>query len=100
MTLEDLANHDAASLAFLAEQAWERMQRRTPAHHDIRAFNPAMHDERELTVLEVLNNNRPFLFDSIMAELGEAGIEVKLVTHPGESGERMGDEAYEEVLVP
>ena len=89
MTLEDLANHDAASLAFLAEQAWERMQRRTPAHHDIRAFNPAMHDGRELTVLEVLNNNRPFLFDSIMAELGEAGIEVKLVAHPSSRSNAM-----------
>ena len=82
VTLEDLASHDAASLAFLAEQAWEHVQRRTPGHHDIRAFNPAMPDGRELTVLEVLNDNMPFLFDSTMAELCEAGIEVKLVAHP------------------
>ena len=27
--IEDLANYDAASLAFLAEQAWEHVQRRT-----------------------------------------------------------------------
>ena len=82
VTLEDLASHDAASLAFLAEQAFEHVQRRTPGHHDIRAFNPLMPDGRELTVVEVLNDNMPFLFDSTMAELNEMGLEVKLVAHP------------------
>ena len=48
-----------------------------------------MHDGRELTVLEVLNDNMPFLFDSIMAELGEAGIEVKLVAHPSSRSNAM-----------
>src|SRR6266513_6362556 len=28
-TIEDLANYDAASLAFLAQQAWEHVQQRT-----------------------------------------------------------------------
>jgi len=80
--IEDLANYDAASLAFLAEQAWEHVQRRTAGSADIRVINPMMPDGREISVLQVLNDNMPFLFDSTMAELAEQGIEVTLVTHP------------------
>jgi glutamate dehydrogenase len=67
--IEDLVNYDAASLAFLAEQAWEHVQRRTAGSADIRVTNPMMPDGREISVLEVLNDNMPFLFDSTMAEL-------------------------------
>ena len=80
--IEDLANYDATSLAFLAEQAWEHVQRRTTGSADIRVINPIMPDGREISVLEVLNDNMPFLFDSTMAELAEQGIEVTLVAHP------------------
>src|SRR6266849_1169837 len=80
--IEDLASYDAASLAFLAEQAWEHVQRRTASNADIRVINPMMPDGREISVLQVLNDNMPFLFDSTMAELAEQGIEVTLVAHP------------------
>jgi glutamate dehydrogenase len=80
--IEDLASYDAASLAFLAEQAWEHVQQRTTGSADIRVINPMMPDGREISVLEVLNDNMPFLFDSTMAELAEQGIEVTLVAHP------------------
>src|SRR4030081_4045587 len=80
--VEDLVNYDASSLAFLAEQAWEHVQRRTAGSADIRVINPMMPDGREISVLEVLNDNMPFLFDSTMAELSEQGIEVTLVAHP------------------
>ena len=80
--IEDLVNYDAASLAFLAEQAWEHVQQRTAGSADIRVINPMMPDGREISVLEVLNDNMPFLFDSTMAELTEQGIEVTLVAHP------------------
>src|SRR6516164_11852001 len=80
--VEDLAICDASSLAFLAEQAWEHVQQRTAGSADIRVVNPMMPDGREISVLEVLNDNMPFLFDSTMAELAEQGIEVTLVAHP------------------
>jgi glutamate dehydrogenase len=80
--IEDLANYDATSLAFLAEQAWEHVQQRTTGIADIRVINPMMPDGREISVLEVLNDNMPFLFDSTIAELAEQGIEVTLVAHP------------------
>src|SRR5258707_703615 len=86
--IEDLVNYDAASLAFLAEQAWEHVQRRTAGRADIRVINPMMPDGREISVLEVLNDNMPFLFDSTMAELAEQGIEVTLVAQTNIAVER------------
>jgi len=80
--IEDLSSYDATSLAFLAEQAWEHVQQRTAGGADVRIDNPMMPDGREISVLEALNDNMPFLFDSIMAELAEQGIEVTLVAHP------------------
>src|SRR6478609_7872571 len=80
--VEDLAKYDASSLAFLAGQAWEHVRQRTAGNADIRVVNPTMPDGREISVLEVLNDNMPFLFDSTMAELAEQGIEVTLVAHP------------------
>src|SRR5262245_48193428 len=80
--IEDLSSYDATSLAFLAEQAWAHVQQRTAGGADIRIVNPLMPDGREISVLETLNDNMPFLFDSIMAELAEQGIEVTLVAHP------------------
>jgi glutamate dehydrogenase len=88
--IEDLANHDAASLAFLADEAWEYVQQRTAGSADIRVVNPMMPDGREISVLEILNDNMPFLFDSAMAELAEQGIEVTLVAHPIIAVERDG----------
>lgn len=80
--VEDLANYDAASLALLAEQAWEHVQRRTAGSADIRVVNPTLPNGREISVLEILNDNMPFLFDSTIAELAEQGVEVTLVAHP------------------
>ena len=70
------------SLAVLAEQAWEHVQRRTSGSADIRVVNPTLPNGREISVLEILNDNMPFLYDSTMAELAEQGIEVTLVAHP------------------
>jgi glutamate dehydrogenase len=88
--IEDLANYDGASLAFLAEQAWEHVQQRTTGRADIRVTNPMTPDGREISVLEVLNDNMPFLFDSTSAELAEQGIEITLVAHPIIAVERDG----------
>src|SRR5260370_21936349 len=86
--IEDLVNYEGASLALLAEQGWEHVQRRAAGSADIRVINTMLPNGREISVLEVLNDNMPFLFDSTMAELAEQGIEVTLVAHPIIAGER------------
>lgn len=38
--------------------------------------------QRQITILEVVNDNKPFLLDSTLAELAEQGFEPRLVAHP------------------
>lgn len=38
--------------------------------------------ERQITILEVVNDNKAFLLDSTLAELAEQGYEPRLVAHP------------------
>jgi hypothetical protein len=40
------------------------VQRRKAGSADIRVINPMMLDGRKISVLEVLNDNMPFLFDT------------------------------------
>jgi glutamate dehydrogenase len=50
--------------------------------------------ERQLTILEVVNDNKPFLLDSTLAELAEQGYEPRLVSHPILAVARDGEGAF------
>ncbi len=50
--------------------------------------------ERQLTILEVVNENKPFLLDSTLAELAEQGHEPRLVSHPILAVARAADGAF------
>ncbi len=43
------------------------------------AIDPAL---AGVTILETINDDMPFLLDSTLAELGEQGLEIRLVAHP------------------
>jgi glutamate dehydrogenase len=51
---------------------------------------------KNISVLELLNDDKPFLLDSVMSELAELGLEVRLVAHPvftverGAAGDLLG----------
>ncbi len=51
--------------------------------------------ERQITILEVLNDNKPFLLDSTLAELAEQGAEPSLVAHPILAVARGADGAFQ-----
>ncbi len=77
---EDLGDYEPATLAALARQAWRFMDTRRPGAPKIR-FTPASPDGGPL-VLEILNDDMPFLVDSVLAELNEQGLDIRLVLHP------------------
>ncbi|HEY8566069.1 MAG TPA: NAD-glutamate dehydrogenase [Beijerinckiaceae bacterium] len=86
LTPEDLAPYAGATLADLAASAYQHLAapRSTPAA-DIRLTDLEIERDgrrREVTVLEVLNDNMPFLLDSTLAEIVEQGYEPSLVAHP------------------
>ena len=81
---EDLAACDAASRSDLAETAWSLLAAPRAGttirltDHTIRAGD-IIHD---ITLLQVLNDNKPFLLDSTLAELAAQGLDPTLVAHP------------------
>ncbi|CAI9414187.1 NAD-specific glutamate dehydrogenase [Pleomorphomonas sp. T1.2MG-36] len=83
---EDVVAYTANELVAFAEGAMSSLSLRVPGIHSIRIYNPTWDEEashrREVTVVDVLNENMPFLVDSVMQELTDAGIEVRLMVHP------------------
>jgi len=82
---EDLMRYDPRQLAQLAANAWSLLAVRKPGVPKIRLDTPdsAGHERlRNDSVLEIVNDDMPFLVDSVLAELAERGIEVRFVVHP------------------
>ena len=83
---EDLLRYDPRQLAELAADAWSLLAVRKPGVPNIRLDTVAPPGERERrrneSVLEIVNDDMPFLVDSVLAELAERGIDVRFVVHP------------------
>ena len=78
---EDLAPLSAASAAVLAQGAWNHAFVRHRGMADVRVFNPDLPD-LAVTVIEAVNDDMAFLFDSLAGALADRGLHLKLVAHP------------------
>jgi glutamate dehydrogenase len=82
---EDLSSYGEEIRVQLAREALAHLARRRPGEPDVRLSDFAFdvgERRRELTLLEVINDDRPFLLDSTLAELTARAIEPRLVAHP------------------
>lgn len=83
---EDLAAYSPQALAELAAEAFEHLKApRAGGGEDVRLLDLEIEREgrrREVTVLEIINDNMPFLLDSTLAEIVDVGYEPFLVAHP------------------
>jgi glutamate dehydrogenase len=82
---EDLARCAPADLELLATAALNHLATPRSGRPDIRLSDYAFATDGrrdEVTVVEVTNENMPFLLDSTLAELGDQGWEPLLVAHP------------------
>src|SRR5215217_1368280 len=83
---EDLAPYSPQTLADLAAEAFEHLKdSRTADGADIRIFDFEIERDgrrQDVTVLEIVNDNMPFLLDSTLAEVVDQGYEPLLVAHP------------------
>jgi glutamate dehydrogenase len=82
---EDLVQHQPRELSELAASAWEFLSTRTPGKPKIRIAQPRQNASpplRNSSIIEIVNDDMPFLVDSVMAELAERRIRVRLVAHP------------------
>src|SRR5262245_54805826 len=81
---EDLVGYAPAELAALAREAWAFLTVRRRGVPKIRFETPQASDGRlkSVSVIEIVNDDMPFLVDSVMGEIAERGLEVRLVAHP------------------
>lgn len=92
---EDLAPYSAEELAALARHAWDFLKVRKPGAPKIRledAPSPGGASSGKglgaVSLLEVINDDMPFLVDSVLSELSRQGLTVRLVAHPVVTVER------------
>ena len=81
----DLRGDSADNLAGGALALWQWLQQRTPGKASVRAYNPdPARDgwESPHSVIEIINDDMPFLVDSVTAEINRNDAEVLLVIHP------------------
>src|SRR6266481_4759088 len=82
---EDLVHYQACEIAEIAEGTWRFIGERQPQTPKIRVGTPhATSGQRlnDISIVEILNDDMPFLVDSVMAELTEQGFDAHLVLHP------------------
>jgi glutamate dehydrogenase len=77
---EDLERYTAEELADIAARSWAFLSERKPGAPKLR-FEPAC-AKRGIVVLEIVNDDMPFLVDSVIGELNQRGLDIRLFVHP------------------
>jgi len=82
---EDLATFSKDIQSGIARLFWRAAAERKPGTTFLRVFTPdAQRDgfTAPVTLVATINDDKPFLVDSILSELGERGVKIKAVFHP------------------
>ncbi|WP_299477868.1 NAD-glutamate dehydrogenase [uncultured Roseibium sp.] len=83
---EDLVAYTSDELTGFVREAWLDFQDHALGTHRVSITNPATAKKNpkidNLTIIEVVNDNMPFLVDSVMDELQNSKLDVHLVLHP------------------
>ena len=94
----DLMEFSSEGLYGAALSMWKFMARRLPGEASIRVYNPRVEEhgwKASHTIIEIVNDDMPFLVDSVANGLNQWGFTVHLVIHPvfavrrGEDGTRL-----------
>jgi len=82
---DDILRQSPDNLYGAALALWNHGQSRRAGKAKIRVYNPRPEEhgwKSSHTVVEIINDDMPFLVDSVTAEINRQGIEVYLVIHP------------------
>ncbi|WP_162577373.1 NAD-glutamate dehydrogenase [Variovorax sp. PBL-H6] len=91
---EDLGERPAADLYGAALSHWSFARRREAGRAKLRVFNPTIAEhgwQSTHTVIEMVNDDMPFLVDSITMEVNRHGLTLHLIIHPLMAVERGAD---------
>ncbi|HKU87526.1 MAG TPA: NAD-glutamate dehydrogenase [Casimicrobiaceae bacterium] len=82
---EDLQERLPADLYGAALSHFNFARRREPGHARVRAFNPTLEEhgwQSQHTIVEIVNDDMPFLVDSVAMEANRHGVVLHLIIHP------------------
>ncbi|MBU2287274.1 MAG: NAD-glutamate dehydrogenase [Gammaproteobacteria bacterium] len=82
---EDLADRQVADLYGAALSHWSFARKRERERARVRAFNPTIAEhgwQSTHTVIEIVNDDMPFLVDSVTMEVNRHGLTLHLIIHP------------------
>ncbi len=81
---EDLQGYNDSALARTAELANQALRKHRPGQRliEIESAPDIEHAGRAISTVTIVNDNMPFLFDSVLGEISERGQEPTLVLHP------------------
>ncbi|HET9714824.1 MAG TPA: NAD-glutamate dehydrogenase [Pseudolabrys sp.] len=90
---EDIMRYAAADLARLAERSYDFIADRAPGNLKIRCEQIELSGagaRETVSVIDIVNDDMPFLVDSVMGEITDQKFDVRLVAHPMFSVRRVG----------
>ena len=82
---EDLAEREPADLYGAALSHWNFARKRDPGRARVRVFNPTIEEhgwQSTHTIIEIVNDDMPFLVDSVTMEVNRHGLTLHLIMHP------------------
>jgi len=82
---EDLAERQVADLYGAALSHWSFARKREARQARVRVFNPTIAEhgwQSTHTVIEIVNDDMPFLVDSVTMEVNRNGLTLHLIIHP------------------
>ncbi|MGE8250839.1 MAG: NAD-glutamate dehydrogenase, partial [Stenotrophomonas bentonitica] len=85
MEADEFPHHSAEEWAALAADTLEFARVRKPGKANVRVFNPTLKSngwESPHTVLQIVNDDMPFLVDTVTMSLAEHGVGVHVLGHP------------------
>src|SRR5690606_3989726 len=85
MEEDEFPQHDPQGWAAIGADMLEFARKRKPGTANVRVFNPTRKAngwESPYTVLQIVNDDMPFLVDSVSMALAEMGVAVHVLGHP------------------
>ncbi|ULX53756.1 NAD-glutamate dehydrogenase [Cupriavidus taiwanensis] len=82
---EDLLRREVADLYGAVMAHWQTAQKFTPGSARIRVYNPNLEEHgwhSDHTVVEIVNDDMPFLVDSVTMEINRQGLALHSAIHP------------------
>src|SRR5947208_2048283 len=95
---EDLLERQPADLYGAALSHWNFARKRDLGRARVRVFNPSIEEhgwQSTHTIIEIVNDDMPFLVDSVAMEVNRHGLTLHLVVHPIIAVERAVDGSLE-----